>query len=689
MLLLAHFAEDFDPDDCAPRCDNCKCGKVPVDVDVTLPAAAACATVLRHPAEGLTESMLAGALVGTAGDKKRPWASFPAWDLKKALEGDRSLGVPPALRGGGSGGCGAGSPPALPHPSVPALTGRALTRADAERIVSFCVTRGLLKVSGEVVSQAGMDRTVYRVHATPAGRALGALWPVGGPPLGSGDGSGGGGGGGAVVGRPAPEAVIASLSAPMPLSVSGAAGGGGGGSAGGAQPRPGRVIMPYPWVAPKGKKAADKKGRGKKAASAAAGDGGSKKRRKSGASAGAAGDYSDSEGGAGAEFGTLTVDDDDVEMDGGGDDGDDAGFARGGAKKGGGKRSSSGGAAAGGKKAKPNAAVRSGIRAITDVGAAARALGGLAPSSSSAAAGRGVKRPAASPAASDESDIGEAELGDSNNDGRGGGGGGGDYGVVDLVTDDDDDDATPLMPPSRLPSRAAELELLREIRTALRAHLEVQRAAVEARIASTSGTAPAAQLTAHLPLDPGYVLPDITAERVVRVVPTSLDALRGIEGVGKSQARQMERPVLRAVRRYLRRHASSFGGAILAADGLPVDAAGDPYEADAPERAAAGAAATSFSSSSSSSSSAAAVAAPASAFTATTSAYFGGGSGSGGGPPPARLSLGAPAAPPPGAAKPAASPTGGQQATLLLQPVAGGGGGHGAGSGRQSPTWGT
>ena len=597
MDLLRYFSESFDPSRCSPPCDNCQArgaGRVPMQVDITLPAAAVCATLMRWSGDNLTEGMLASALVGSASGLghavARNAAGYPCWDVKGRYEGNPVAGVPPGLdpatsaaitslsnaAGGGgantnsSSGSGAYSYPPHYYPSVRSLTGKALTKGDAQRIITHCVTSaGLLAIHASEVAaggNAGMPtQLAYYARLTKAGQELALRWP--GLAMATfNQRSSNNNSASNSSGNRTPEEAVASITGvhvPSPY-------------ADGRGYRLGRVIMPYPWTVKRGKGKAAAKGKGKKGASS------------SSAAAVGGGGY-----GGGDDI-EIVGDDDEEEED------VDPGFTRR-AGTGGAAASASaagGGGSAGQKRKRAStsasgavaagaATFLSGIKAITSVGYTAGRMAGLQPTAAAATGGFGGFASDAGVSGMEIEIDGDEEEGsrdssgaplqqpqqqakrqrsafeedDSSNDG--------------FVSDKLAVDAG--LPPHRLsPALADQLE--KDIRSAVSAHVE--RLAAVAKASAAAGTI-------EKYADLGNTLQTLILQRIVRQVPTDKDALKAIDGVGKGRLKKLEWPVLGTIRRFLRANAGLPDcAAILRQAGLSVDAAGDQYESPDPSLAA-------------------------------------------------------------------------------------------------------
>lgn len=198
VSTLKHFGEEFDASLCAPKCDNCLSGKVAELVDVTLPAAALCATVHYLPGIRVTEQHCATILAGNSVPDSDRWAHkpqlMPAWDVRSRLKENSALGVPRAMvlafeaavkdghapgsssASSTSSSSGGGGPPVV-HPSIQALTRKALAKGDFSRIVEHCISGmepPLLQL--DAVPDASNMHTLNYVRTTPAGAALAAFW---------------------------------------------------------------------------------------------------------------------------------------------------------------------------------------------------------------------------------------------------------------------------------------------------------------------------------------------------------------------------------------------------------------------------------------------------------------------------------------------------------------------------------
>ena len=89
--VLSHFGESFRREACRATCDNCRLGAAATPVDITLPAAAACAFLSMQPQLTLTLNQVAEVFAGNIGDKKvaarlAGLRSTPFWAFGERLQ---------------------------------------------------------------------------------------------------------------------------------------------------------------------------------------------------------------------------------------------------------------------------------------------------------------------------------------------------------------------------------------------------------------------------------------------------------------------------------------------------------------------------------------------------------------------------------------------------------------------------
>lgn len=154
--VLSHFGESFKREACQRTCDNCRLGAAATPVDVTLPAAAACAFLASQPPLTMTLNQVAEVFAGNIGDKKVAarlggLRGTPFWALGERLQQRGPEYVPP--------------PRGAVVPSISVHTGKPATKDDGVRMLQrLIMTVRVGRWSFRITVRATAPLTILQGH---------------------------------------------------------------------------------------------------------------------------------------------------------------------------------------------------------------------------------------------------------------------------------------------------------------------------------------------------------------------------------------------------------------------------------------------------------------------------------------------------------------------------------------------